>query len=220
MYEQHNERHEQIADEETGQQIGFDQRICTIGALGSAGGLHRIQSMLNKKNFPTLILVLVSLAAILFSFAFFWRSFGAPYYSFVARYGAPPPNQSAPNFLQLGVFGLLSGLALDALIWLGVGIDHLLARIPKTSTRLATSLGVYLILPGGFCICLPAALIWAADAVSTASNPSRGGEQHFVGGFLTVLTLLPAVFGWVSIYVGAGTSALSRWLAARIWREP
>jgi hypothetical protein len=169
--------------------------------------------MFNKKNFPTLILVLVSLAAILFSFAFYWNSFGAPYYTFVAKYGAPPPNQSAPNFLELGAWGLLSGLALTALIWLGAGLDRWLAHIKKR----IISVVMYLVLPGTLCFLLPAACILAAYVIFP--GPSTG-EQHFLAGFLTVLAFLPAIFGAISIYIGAGVSALSRWLAARIWREP
>jgi len=170
--------------------------------------------MLNKKNFPTLMLVLVSLAAILFAFAFFWNSFGAPYYRFVARYGMPPPSQSAPSLLKLGTWGLLSGLALDVLIWLGAGLDHWLARIQKPMIAVV----VYLILPGALCICLPATLILAIDALFPSPD-AYGGGTHFFAGLLSVITILPAVFGWISIYLGAGVSALSRWLAARIWRE-
>ena len=168
--------------------------------------------MLNKKNFPTLMLVLLSLAAILFAFAFFWNSFGAPYYRFEARYGMPPPNQSAPNFLQLGVFSLLSGLALDALLWLGAGLDRWLARLQKPLVAVVA----YLVLPGVLCILLPAACILAVYWIFP--GPSTG-EQHFAAGFLTVVAFLPVVFGFISIYLGAGVSALSRWLAARIWRE-
>jgi len=168
--------------------------------------------MLNKKNFPTLMLVLLSLAAILFAFAFFWNSFGAPYYRCEARYGMPPPNQSAPNFLQLGVFILLSGLALDALLWLGAGLDRWLARLQKPLVAVVA----YLVLPGVLCVLLPAACILAVYWIFP--GPSTG-EQHFAAGFLTVVAFLPVVFGFISIYLGAGVSALSRWLAARIWRE-
>lgn len=170
--------------------------------------------MVNKKNFPFLILVLVSLGAILFSIGFFWISFGAPYYKFIATYGSPPPNHDNFNPWELVAWGILSGLALTALIWLGAGIDRWLARINKT----ALTLGVYLILPGALCICLPATAIFLIDAMS--SSNSQGGEQHFAAGFLTVIALLPAVFGFISIYIGALTSGLSRWLAGRIWREP
>jgi len=168
--------------------------------------------MLNKKNFPTLMLALLSLAAILFAFAFFWNSFGAPYYRFVARYGMPPPNQSAPNLLELGAWSLLSGLTLDVLIWLGAGLDRWMARVQKPMVAVV----VYLVLPGTLCILLPASCILAAYVIFP--GPSTG-EQHFLAGFLTVVAFLPVVFGFISIYLGAGVSALSRWLASRIWRE-
>lgn len=162
--------------------------------------------MFNRKLFRISILALVSLGAVLFSILFFWKIDGES------------PNLKAHLISSLK-YGIPAGLTLDALAWFGAGLDHWLARIQNTTRRSITSLGVYFILPGAMCVCLPAMLILAADALSTASSPSTGGEQHFVGGFLTILTLLPALFGWTSIYVGAGASALSRWLAARIWRE-
>lgn len=170
--------------------------------------------MVNKKNFPNLILVFVSLTAIIFAIGFFWVSFGAPYYKFVAKYGAPPPNHTNFNPWGLVAWGITSGLALTILIWLGAGIERLLARVKKT----AVSLGVFLILPGALCICLPASIIFLIDEVSYSN--SHGSEQHFAAGILTVITLLPAAFGFTSIYIGAGISALSRWLAGRIWHEP
>ena len=52
--------------------------------------------------------------------------------------------------------GIPSGLILIVLLWFGAGIDHLLARLKKRSTRVGVSLLTYLVVPVFLCIGLPA----------------------------------------------------------------
>jgi hypothetical protein len=52
--------------------------------------------------------------------------------------------------------GVPSALALIVLLWLGAGMDPMLARLKKRSTRVGVSLQTYLVLPVVLCIGLPA----------------------------------------------------------------
>jgi len=70
--------------------------------------------------------------------------------------------------------GLPSAVLLIVLLWVGAGIDHLLARIRNKSVRQWTSLGVYLFAPGILCIGLPALLILL---FSTSLFPEKGWQE-------------------------------------------
>jgi len=50
-------------------------------------------------------------------------------------------------------------------------------------------------------------------------NGGKAASDFGSGLFLTII-VLPGLLALCGIYFGAGTSALSRWLAGRIWREP
>lgn len=69
--------------------------------------------------------------------------------------------------------GLPSAVLLIVFLWLGAGIDHLLARIQNKSVRLWASLGAYLFGPGILCIGLPALVI---ILFSTSLFPDKGWQ--------------------------------------------
>ncbi len=112
--------------------------------------------------------------------------------------------------------GIPSGIALIFLIWFGAGIDALLSRIQKRSTRILASLVVYLVLPGTLCIGLPALII---ILFFQSAIPSDEASRGFGTGLFLTLAAIPALMGFFFVYIGAGVNAASRWLSKRIWRD-
>ncbi len=83
--------------------------------------------------------------------------------------------KTIPEKIQSSLtLGIPSAIALIILLWLGAGINHLLARIQKRTTRVLVSLGVYLIAPGTLCIGLPALLI---VLFSGSLFPQKGWQE-------------------------------------------
>jgi hypothetical protein len=160
--------------------------------------------MIKKKTLPILILILVSIGAVIFALGFLW----------LLDVDSPTIAEQTASTLRLGI---PSGIALIVLIWFGAGIDSLLARIKKRSTRILVSLGVYIVLPATLCIGLPALLI---SLFTLAAFPEGGYNASFGMGLMMTLAAIPAVMGFLFIYVGAGANFLSRKLADRLWPEP
>jgi|GEM_PF-1398778 Na+-translocating ferredoxin:NAD+ oxidoreductase RnfA subunit len=156
-----------------------------------------------KKIFPFFILIVASIAAMIFALAFLWS----------LDVDSPTLEKQVASTLQLGI---PSGIALIVLVWFGAGIDGLLSRIQKKSTRLLTALGVYLVLPTTLCIVLPALLI---ILISSLMFPDNETNRGFGTGLFLTITAIPAIVGFFFIYIGAGVNALSRWLSGRIWRN-
>jgi hypothetical protein len=158
--------------------------------------------MFNRKTFP--ILALASIGAMVFALAFLWA----------LDVDSPTVAEQTASTLTLGI---PSGIVLVILIWFGAGIDALLSRIRKKSTRILASLGVYIVLPFTLCIALPALLIIVTMNLAFPDSQTNAG---FGTGLFLTLAAIPAVMGFLFIYIGAGIGSLSRWLAGRIWREP
>jgi hypothetical protein len=158
---------------------------------------------MKKKTLPILALILTSIGAMIFALGFLW-------FMDVDSSDVAAQTQST---LTLGI---PSGIVLIILIWFGAGIDALLSRIKKKSTRVLASLGVYIILPFTLCIGLPALLIILTMNLAFPDSQTNAG---FGTGLFLTLAAIPAIMGFLFIYVGAGVSSFSRWLAGRIWRE-
>jgi len=102
--------------------------------------------MKNNRRLPLISLIAVSAFVCLAVFVIIW----------ILSVDAKTIPEKIQSSLTLGI---PSAIALIVLLWLGAGIDHLLARIQKKPIRILTSLGVYFIVPGTLCIGLPALLI-------------------------------------------------------------
>jgi len=157
-----------------------------------------------KRYFPFIVLGVISIAAVIFALIFLWS----------LDVDSPTIAEKAMSTLRLGI---PSGLALIVLVWLGAGLDYGLSFIPKKNLRILASLLVYLFLPAICCIILPSLVIMAVSGVFTSGWNRDSG---FGTGLLMTIAFIPAVTGFVFIYIGAGTSSISRWLAGRIWPEP
>lgn len=117
--------------------------------------------MNNPRRFPLLILSVVSLLVCLGSFVVVW----------ILSVDA----ETIPEKIQSSItLGIPSALVLIVLLWLGAGIDHLLARIQNKPGRLWASLGVYLFGPGILCIAIPALII---VLFSTSLFPEKGWQE-------------------------------------------
>lgn len=160
--------------------------------------------IMKKKILPILALILTSLAAMAFALVFLWYM----------DVDSPTVEAQTKSTLTLGI---PSGIALVVLIWFGAGIDALLSRIKKKSTRILASLGVYIVLPFTLCIGLPALLIYLVMHLSFPDSQTNAG---FGTGLFMTLAAIPALMGFLFIYVGAGVNSISRWLTNRIWRDP
>jgi hypothetical protein len=156
-----------------------------------------------KKIFPFIALILTSIVAVIFALIFLWS----------LDVDSPTVAEQAKSTLILGI---PSGIILILLVWFGAGVDYLLSRIQKKSTRILTALGVYLVLPVTLCIVLPALIIIVTTALMFPSDETSRG---FGTGLILTLAAIPAVVGFVFIYIGAGVNALSRWLSGRIWKD-
>ena len=159
--------------------------------------------MINKKTLTLLTLTLLSIMAMVFSLFVLWY-LDVDSETISAQIGST---------LRLGI---PSGMVLIVLIWFGAGMDMLLARIQKKSTRILVSLGVYLILPGTLCVGLPALFILMFAGVFTNG---WNADTGFGASLLLTLAIIPSATGFLIIYAGAGVSSLTRWAARRIWPE-
>lgn len=158
-----------------------------------------------KKKFPLIVLGLLSIGAVFFSIIFVWTVFRGVSQPFAEHLGST---------LELA---LPSSLALIVLIWFGAGFDYGISLIAKKSHRIWAAILIYLFLPGFCCIIFPALAILAISGVFTEGwNNTTGTGVGLLGTF----TFIPAILGFFFIYIGAGASSFSRWLAGRIWREP
>jgi len=157
---------------------------------------------MNKKRLPIFALILASAGAMLFALIVLW----------LLDVDSPTVTAKVISTLQLGI---PSGLALIALIWFGAGLDYALSRIQKKNYRILASVLVYLFIPGVCCIGIPALLILLFSSGMETQN-----DTGFAIGFFSMLAFIPAVTGFLFIYLGAGTSSISRWLAGRIGQKP
>lgn len=114
-----------------------------------------------KRYLPLVVLCCVSLAVSACALGLVW----------VLSVDARTMGEKLQSSLSLGV---PSALALIALLWFGAGLDHVLARLKKTSTRLGVSLLTYLIVPAALCLGLPAL---AAVLIYASFNAPRGWQQ-------------------------------------------
>lgn len=117
--------------------------------------------MNNPRRLPLLVLSIVSLLVCLGAFVIVW----------ILSVDAKTLPEKIQSSLTLGI---PSALVLIVLLWLGAGVDHLLARIRDKSRRLWASLGVYLFGPGILCIVLPAIVILL---FSTSLFPDTGWQE-------------------------------------------
>jgi hypothetical protein len=117
--------------------------------------------MTNPRRLPLLTLIAVSMLVCL----------GSLIVVFFLSVDAKTFGEKAQSALTLG---LPSAIVLIFLLWLGAGIDHLLARIAGKSARLWVSLGTYLFAPGLLCIGLPALII---VLFSASLFPQQGWQE-------------------------------------------
>lgn len=117
--------------------------------------------MNNLRRFPLLVLSAVSILVCLGAFVVIWS----------LSVDAKTIAEKIQSSLTLG---LPSALVLIVLLWLGAGVDHLLARIQNKSRRLWASLGVYLFGPFTLCIALPALIILL---FSNSLFPEKGWQE-------------------------------------------
>lgn len=114
-----------------------------------------------KRRLPLLSLIGISILVCLGAFAAIW----------VLSVDAKTIAEKVQSSLALGI---PAALVLIVLLWLGAGVDHLLARIRKKSARVWASLGVYLFGPAILCIALPALVILL---FSTSLFPEQGWQE-------------------------------------------
>lgn len=153
-----------------------------------------------RKFLPTLSLILLSIFAILFAFAFLW----------ILDVDSPTVEAQLASTIRLAI---PSSIMLIILLWFGAGVDALLSRIANRAKRIWTSLLVYLILPVTLCLVLPALVIMLFSGVFVNGWDSNSG---FGAGLFMTIALIPAVTGFFFIYLGAGVHAAARWLAGKM----
>jgi hypothetical protein len=116
---------------------------------------------MNPKRLTLLSLIAVSALVCLIAIAAVWFLSG-------------DAETSAEKIRSGLTLGLPIALVLIVLLWLGAGVDHLLARIQNKSARLWASLGVYIFGPGILCIGLPALIVLLFSA---SLFPDVGWQQ-------------------------------------------
>lgn len=117
--------------------------------------------MKNNLRLPLLSLSLVSILVCL----------GAVASVFLLSVDATTVAEKMQSALTLGLpFAVVFTIAL----WLGAGIDHLLARIQNKSTRVMASIATYVIAPFMLCIALPALAIFLFTG---ALFPEKGWQE-------------------------------------------
>lgn len=156
-----------------------------------------------KKAFPFLSLILFSALAIPFAFLILWNM-------------DVDSNTITDQFNSTLNLAIPSSIALIVLIWFGAGLEVAISFIPKKNLRILASILIYLFLPAICCFVLPALGIMAFSDVFTEG---WSGDEGFGAALLMTIAFIPAAFGFLFIYLGAGVNFASRWLAGRIWRE-
>lgn len=156
-----------------------------------------------KKAFPFLSLILFSALAIPISFIVVWNLDGLS-------------KTVAEHFDSALKLAIPSGLVLIAFIWFGAGLDFAISFIAKKSLRILASILIYLFMPTLCCFVLPSLAIMAFSGVFKDGWQAEAGLES---AFLMTFAFIPAVMGFLFIYLGAGVNFTSRWLAGRIWPE-
>ena len=116
---------------------------------------------MKTKQLPLIALTIVSVLVCLGALVLIW----------ILSVDAKTVTEKIQSSLTLGV---PSALVLILLLWLGAGVDHLLARIQKKTVRLWASLGAYIFGPAILCIGLPAVII---ILFSTSLFPEQGWQE-------------------------------------------
>ena len=155
-----------------------------------------------KRFFPLIILSLLSIGAAIVSFLVLW----------ISSTNSANGTEKFADAIGAAVF---ASIAITFMIWMGAGLEFGLSFIAKNSHRILASILVFLFLPALCCFVLPALFIIVVPGVLTDWTTAAG----ILTGALALLLFLPAVLGFIFIYLGAGASYLSRWLANRIWHE-
>lgn len=117
--------------------------------------------MNNPRRLSLIVLIVVSVLVCVVAFAAVW----------ILSVDAKTVTEKIQSSLTLGV---PSALVLIVLLWLGAGVDHLLARIQNKSARLWASLGIYLFGPAILCIGVPALII---ILFSASLFPEQGWQE-------------------------------------------
>ena len=105
-----------------------------------------------KRRMPVVVLAVLSVVVMIGAVLTIW----------ILSANAKTDAERVRFSLTLGIpFGLLMIIS----AWLGGGLDHLLMRIEKGSTRKLAALAVYLLVPPAFYIGLPALLIVTMSAI-------------------------------------------------------
>lgn len=156
-----------------------------------------------KRFFPLIILSLISIGVAIATFLILWLL-------------SIDSAEGAENFKDAIGLMIFISIAITLMIWVGAGLEYGLSFIPKNTHRILASVLVFLFLPALCCFVLPALFIIVVPGVLTDWTTAAG----ILTGVLALVLLLPAVLGFIFIYLGAGASFFSRWLAKRIWREP
>lgn len=117
--------------------------------------------MLIKRLLPWLVLLVMSVVVAACALGLVW----------VLAVDAHTPEEKLQVSLSLG---LPSALALIVLLWLGAGMDQVLAYIKRTSTRIGVSLLTYLVVPPALCVGLPLAV---GAAIYFGLNPPQGWRE-------------------------------------------
>lgn len=155
-----------------------------------------------KRLFPLITLSLLSIGAAVVTFLILWAQ------------STDSANGTEAFSDAVGV-AVFASIAITLMIWVGAGLEFALSFITKNTHRILASVLVFLFLPGLCCFVLPALFIIVVPGVLTDWTTAAG----ILTGVLGLVLFLPAVIGFIFIYLGAGTSFLSRWLANRIWHE-
>ena len=160
--------------------------------------------MIKKKTLPLVSMLVLSVLTVPFSFLVLW-SLDVDSKTVAEQFG---------NTIKIAI---PSALTLILLVWFGAGLDHALSMIPKKSIRILSSILVYVFIPAICCIGMPLLVIAFFSGVLENGFTEDAG---FGFGLLSIIAFIPAITGFLFIYLGAGVSSVSRWAAGRIWAEP
>jgi hypothetical protein len=105
-----------------------------------------------KRRLPVVVLAVLSVVVLLGAVLIVWML-------------SADAKTNAERFRSSLTLGIPLGLLVIISAWLGGGLDHLLMRIQKPSTRRLASVAVYLLVPPAFYVGLPALLIVALSAI-------------------------------------------------------
>ncbi len=155
-----------------------------------------------KSLFLLITLSLLSIGAAIASFLILW----------ISNTDSVNATENLSDAIDLAIY---ISIAITLMIWVGAGLEYGLSFIVNNTHRMLASVLVFLFLPGLCCFVFPALFIIVVPGVLTDWTTAAG----ILTGVLGLILFLPAVLGFIFIYLGAGTSFLSRWLANRIWHE-